>query len=75
MDQLAERVGNLTPHGHDFGESRQQPVVTFMELPTQFSYLDSLTERVKPEGMINNEDLREMVDKQLDLGGHHSLVE
>ena len=46
-----------------------------MELPTQFRYLDSLTERVKPEGMINNEDLREMMDKQLDLGGHHSLVE
>jgi hypothetical protein len=40
-----------------------------MELPTQFSYLEPLTERVKREVMINNEYFWEMVDKQLDKEG------
>ena len=40
-----------------------------MEQPTQFSYLDPLTERVKREVMINNEDFRELMDKQFDKEG------
>ena len=40
-----------------------------VELPTQFSYLDPLTERGKREVMINNEDFWEMMDKQFHKEG------
>ena len=55
----------------DFGEIELQPVDTSMELPAQFRYLKPLAGGV--EGMINNEDCREMVDKLLDGHLHDAL--
>merc|ERR1719318_1719897 len=56
----------------DFGESEQQPVGTFMELPVQFRNLEPLAERVKLEGvemLTESEECREMVDKRLNKEG------
>ena len=52
----------------DFGKIALQPVDTSMELPAQFRYLRPLAGGV--EGMINDEDCREMVDKVLDRHLH-----